>query len=80
VVVVVIVAMDMAPAHGCMRPVMTGANELWAGMRIDDMAPTLKAMLHCSQQMHLKPVFREPLQSQLIDRAGKAIYLPLMNR
>jgi hypothetical protein len=57
VVVVVIVAMDMAPAHGSMRPVMTGASKLCAGMRIDDMAPTLKAMLHCSQQMHLKPVF-----------------------
>ncbi|MFZ0870464.1 MAG: hypothetical protein WAM90_07020 [Rhodanobacter sp.] len=47
-------AMDKVPAHGGMRPVMTGASKLWAGMRINDMAPTIKAMLHCSQQMHLK--------------------------
>jgi hypothetical protein len=37
VVVVVIVAMDMVPAHSSMRPAVTGANELWTGMRIDDM-------------------------------------------
>gem|GEM_PF-1288882 len=54
VVVVVIVAMDMAPAHGSLLPVLTGAGNLRAGMSIDDMAPTLEAMLHCSQQVQLK--------------------------
>jgi hypothetical protein len=69
VVVVVIVAMDMVPVHGSMRPVMAGASKLCAGMRIDDMAPTLKAMLRCSQQIHLKPV-----------STGKTIGLPFTGR
>ncbi|PXV52843.1 hypothetical protein SAMN04487785_106255 [Dyella jiangningensis] len=47
--------MVSAPADNGTRPAKTGAWNMRAGALSGDMDPTLGRLLHCSQQVRLKP-------------------------
>jgi hypothetical protein len=48
----------MSPAHDGMRPAAAGAEIMRTKAESGDMAPTLRPMLRCSQQVHLQ-LFRD---------------------
>ena len=54
VVIVVVMVLAMSPARDGMRPAEAGAECMRAGAESGDMAPTLRPVLHRSQQVHLQ--------------------------
>jgi hypothetical protein len=53
-VIGVIVAVMIMASHGGTEPRPGGVGCMCAGVDDGDMTSTIKALLHCSQQIHLK--------------------------